>query len=224
MSTEKTKTRWSELGRDVLGGLSVLKVAAEEMLEHSPIRVEEVRELIRRPRTFGAWLELKSPRLGRHFMGVASNLTEPFTLGMGFRVERLAEDAIEVLLPGGWRNQGEDGAIHSAALCALGETTVRLFWEAHLDLQDIEMRSRRVQARKLGEAVGEVRGVFRLPEADREAILHELRAEPTCDVESQTLVYDRDGRLVAEIDVDWHLRRRLRLQAGSSDASGRVPS
>ena len=130
---------------------------------------------------------------------------------MGLSVERLQEDFIEVSMPKAWRNQGEGGLVHSGALATLGEFTGRLFWEYHLDLQSSEIESRRVQVRILARPVGAMKGVFRLPVADREAILLRLRVESSTVAETQTLIYDNDGRLVAEVDVEWQMHRQLAL-------------
>lgn len=177
----------------------------------SQLRLSELREWARHPRTIGFLLSESSPRLSRGFLGIASKWVEPFTVGMGLWPEKIGEDAVEVLMPGGWRNQGEGGVVHSAALAALGEFAVRLYWEYHLDLRHSDIESRRVQVRILSRPSGSMKGVFRLPVGDREAILHRLRSEFRAEVETQTLVYDADGRLVAEIEADWTLRRLLTL-------------
>jgi acyl-coenzyme A thioesterase PaaI-like protein len=180
----------------------------------APSLVDDVRHLAKHPRAFGTWLEGKSPWLNRRFLGAASNVAEPFLLGMGLRVEKLGEDSVEVFMPGSWRNQGESGDIHTSALSAMGEFAARLFWEYHLDLRKSEIVAVRLQVRLLSRATGHLKGVFRLPVAEREAILHRLRAEGKTEVDSQTLIYDSDGRLVAEIETEWLLSRQA-MMSGS---------
>jgi len=173
--------------------------------------INELKEFARHPRALGFALDSRSPGLAKRLLGVASNWAEPFTLGMGLRVEQIGEDVIKVIMPDKWRNHGEGGVVHSAALAALGEFAVRLYWEYHLDLRFSEVESRRVQVRMLSRPSGTMKGVFRLPVVDREAILHRLRPDYRAEVETQTLVYDGDGRLMAEVEVDWYLSRRLAL-------------
>lgn len=205
-------TRWlREIADELVGEL---KGAAGRLLSQSPELIDELKTVARHPRRLRFLLDRHVPRLSRRFLGAASNWTEPFTIGMGFRVEKLGEDAVEVRMPGGWRNQGDGGVVHSSALSALGEFAVRLYWESHLDLRHAGAQSSRVQVRVLSRPVGAMRGVFRLPVADREAILHRLRADNRADIETQTRIYDRDGRLVAEVDVDWQLSRQLALGSG----------
>jgi hypothetical protein len=182
----------------------------------SPRLAEDLKHLAERPRAFGHWLEGQSPWLNRRFLGAASNIAEPFLVGMGLRVEKLGEDSAEVFMPGSWRNQGEGGWLHSSALSALGEFAVRLFWEYHLDLRKSEILASRVEVRILSRPSGDAKGVFRLPVAEREAILHRLRAEGQAEIDTQTMIYDMSGRLIAEVEVDWKLVRQLALGGGHS--------
>lgn len=179
---------------------------------------EELRSLLKHPRSVSSWIETKSPWLSRQFLGAASNFVEPFTVGMGLGVEKLTEDSVEVAMPGYLRNQGERGTVHVAALSVLGELAARLFWEYHLDLKSAELKATRVQTRLLARATGNMRGVFRLAVAEREAILHKLRAEGSARAESVTQVYDENGRMVAEVEVDWELAKQLALSAGGSQS------
>lgn len=199
------------LTRKIERSLNELKGVAERVRKRAPDLAEDVRLVMRHPRVLASWIEDRSPWLSRRLMGAASNLAEPFTIGMGLKVDKLGEDFIEVVMPGNWRNQGEGGLIHTAALTALGESAARMFWEHHLDLRDAQVESKRVEVRILVRPEGEMRAVFRLQEADREAILHQLRSKELISVDTQTLIYDKNGRLIAEVDVEWQLRRQLAL-------------
>ena len=202
------KDRSQSVNEKILGELKQL---ADQVRKASPGLVEEVRQLARHPRSLGQWIEAKSPWLNRRFLGVASNLIEPFLVGMGLKVDRLGEEVVEVSMPGSWRNQGEGGTNHTGALVSLGEFAVRLYWEFHLDVRRNEIQTKRVQMRVLVRPTGDMKGVFRLPVSEREAILHRLRSDGIATAETQTLVYDKAGRLVAEVEVDWELRRQLAL-------------
>lgn len=189
----------------------VLQNSVEQAVQYSPALIEELKLIVRHPRTLGFFLESKSQWAMRRMLGAASNWAEPFTIGMGFRVVKLGEDIIEVRMPGYWRNQGEFGQIHSGALASIGEFAARLFWEYHLDLKNSEAESIRVQVRVLNRPFGELSAVFRLPVADRETMLLRLRSEGRTEVETQISIYDLNGRLVAECEVDWKLVRNLRI-------------
>ncbi len=172
---------------------------------------DDLKTFARHPRSVGALIESRSGWLNRKFLGAASNLVEPFLVGMGFSIASLSEDAVEVTMPGFLRNQGEVGQIHNAALSALGEFAARIFWEHHLDLRRQELRASAVRLRVLARASGSMRGVFRFPVGEREAVLHALRARGSAETESTVSVYDTDGRLVAEVEVAWEFTRQLAL-------------
>lgn len=184
---------------------------ADDVRESAPAIWMEMRTYVRHPRALGALIEARSPWLSRRIMSAASNFSEPFTAGMGLSVVKMEEDIIEVAMPGGWRNRGEGGLIHTGALAALGESTVRSFWDFHLDLRSLEIEARQVRVRILSTPEGDLRGVFRLPEGEREAILHRLRAEQKAQLETQTMIYGAHGRLIAEVEIDWRIRRLLVL-------------
>lgn len=179
-----------------------------EILEN--IRAD-LKTFARHPRSVGALIESRSSWLNRKFLGAASNIVEPFLVGMGFSVAGLTEDSVEVTMPGFLRNQGEVGTIHNAALAALGEFAARIFWEHHLDLRRQELRASAVRVRILARASGAMRAVFRFPVSEREAVLHALRARGSAETESTVSVYDSDGRLVAEVEVAWEFARQLAL-------------
>ena len=172
---------------------------------------EEMKTFARHPRSVGALIESRSSWLNRKFLGAASNLIEPFLIGMGLSIASLTEDAVEVTMPGFLRNQGEVGQIHNAAVAALGEFAARIYWEHHLDLRRQELRARSVSVRVLARATGAVRAVFRFPVGEREAVLHGLRAKGSAEAESTISVYDAGGRLVAEVEVAWDFAKVLAL-------------
>lgn len=175
---------------------------------------EQLKTFARHPRALGALIESQSGWLNRKFLGAASNIVEPFLVGMGLSVESLTEDTVEISMPGFLRNQGEAGTIHNAALLALGEFSSRLYWEHHLDLHRSELTVCAISCRMLAKATGAMRGVFRLPVSEREQILLALRSEGYASAESQVSIYDISGKLIAEVEIEWRFARQLALSSG----------
>ncbi len=175
---------------------------------------DDLKTIARHPRSIGALIEARSPWLNRKFLGAASNIIEPFLVGMGLSVASLNEDSVEVTMPGFVRNQGEAGAIHNAALSALGEFAARLFWEHHLDLRRSELIARSIALRVLARAAGPMRAVFRFQVSEREAVLHRLRSDGSAHAESTVSIYDSGGRLVAEVEIGWDFSKQLSLSEG----------
>lgn len=183
---------------------------SDQIRKMSPV-IEEFKSLLRHPRAMGTFLDEKSPWLSRQFLGVASNLTEPFTAGMGLKIEKLSEDVAEVVLPGWWRNQAQGGALHVSALTTLGEYTSRVFWDHHLDVRYSELQMTQIQLRLLSRATGDVRAAYHLTVSEREAILHRLRSSEQVELMTPVSIYEKTGRLVAEVEVQWLMRRQLAL-------------
>jgi acyl-coenzyme A thioesterase PaaI-like protein len=194
--------------------LSDIRFIIEQLRERSPALVEEFKTVLQNPRELGVFLESKSPWLSRKFLGAASNIAEPFLAGTGLSVERLEDELVEVRLPGWWRNQGEAGTIHSAAIVALGELASRLYWEHHLDLRQSEITVRRVEVRVMGRIKGDVRGIYRMPTKDREAIMHQLRADNSAHVDAEVSIFDQQERMAAQVEIEWILERHLSLAPG----------
>lgn len=193
---------------------SEIRSVIEQLRAKSPAMVQELKTALQNPRELAVLLESRSPWLGRKFLGAASNLLEPFLAGTGLAVERLEEALAEARLPGWWRNQGESGAVHTAAIAALGEFTSRIYWEHHLDLRRSEISVRRVEVRVLQRAVGDLTGIYRVPVQEREAILLQLRREREVSLGAEVAVYDRQGRLVSQVELEWHLESSLALAQG----------
>ncbi len=185
----------------------------------------EVSLIRKHPGAIGPWLET-TPLIGTSLkrfltlplLSVASKISHPFTLPLGLKIENLSEEVVEVTLPLRWNTRGgKDGAAHPGAVATLGEFCSRLFFEYQLDLKSIVLESRDVQLRFLGKpSVNSPRllGIFRLPEADREATLLELRRTGHVEFETETQIYDAKGLRIAEVEVTWKLTQRLALGPG----------
>jgi Domain of unknown function (DUF4442) len=191
-----------------------------DFLAKIPGLTEQLKTFARHPRSVGALIESRNAWLNRKFLGAASNLVEPFLVGMGLSIASLTEDSAEITMPGFIRNQGEAGAIHNAALAALGEFAARIFWEHHLDLQRSELQATSVSTKLMTRAQGPMRAVFRYPVSEREGVLLTLRSETYAEAESLVSIYDALGKLVAEVEIEWRFSRRLALSAGTGSATG----
>ncbi len=178
-----------------------------------------LRELRQNPRLLGGIVEESSPWLSRQVLGAASNLAEPFVAAMGLSVIELGEESITVSMPGWWRNQGELGVIHVGALCTLTEFTSRIYWEHHLDLRRSEMILSGLQVRPVGgtrqrglnHIKGALKARYHISTAERENVLHRLRAKGIAELDSEISVYDEGKKLVAEVQLEWRFARQLSL-------------
>jgi acyl-coenzyme A thioesterase PaaI-like protein len=172
---------------------------------------EEIKTLVRQPRSLAALIDSQSPWLGRQFLGVASNIVEPFLVGTGVSVTSIGEEIAEVTLPNIWRNQGERNVVHNAAIAAAAELASRLYWERHLDIRHAEMHATSVSTRMLASARETLRVVFRATINEREEVLHKLRASGEAESTSSVSVYDPSGKLIAEVEIEWTITKQLSL-------------
>ena len=206
-------------GSKIEEGILALVRLAGRVRAQAPQLLAEVRGYAQHPRALSALVEDHSPWLSRHIMGLAANLTEPFTAGMGISVNRFTGELIEVGMPSSWRNRGASGRVHSGALSVLGEATVKMYWDFHLDFKTVTFFERRVVVNILLRSETDLRAVFRFSEVDREALLYRLRVDKRVLLETQTQIFDALDRLVAEVDIEWDLRQRPEL-SGSTGTGG----
>lgn len=179
-----------DLWRDVKGGL---------------------KSIIDEPRTVVLKIEEKSPWLSRQILGVASNIMEPFTIGMGLNVTQLAEDHCEVVLPDIWRNHGNGRQIHPGALVALCEFAVKSYWNQYLHSNQTNIILEEFHFQRISKPQGLLKAKYRLTIGDREWLLLRLRSEETVTFTSSVSVYSEEGLLVAEIDLHWRYKGQLEL-------------
>jgi acyl-coenzyme A thioesterase PaaI-like protein len=196
--------------------LSNIKEFADQLKEILP----ELKSYVENPKRLGTWLEEHNPWLSRQLLGAVSNLSDPYLAGMGLTVDLLTETRAEVTLPDRWKNKAEGGVAHVGALTTAAEFASRIYWERLLNLQRNSMRVTNLSAKFFVDARSTTKAVFDIPENEREALMFKLRSEgevkPSCAVK----IYDHDGRLVAEVTVDWHFHQAKAL--GSGLASGQA--
>lgn len=186
---------------------------AGSLVERLPELRHSLRQSLRHPRQFGTWLEEHNPWLSRQVLSAASNLADPYLVGMGLTIERLDENGVDVRMPDRWRNRGEGGAAHVGALTTLAEFASRVYWERNLNLNRHDMHVVQLTAQFLAPADGDIRAVMGFSEGEREAALFRFRAEGEVVVPAEVKIFESQGRLIADIVVEWRLTRPLALGA-----------
>lgn len=174
----------------------------------------QVQEWINNPQKVAALIEEKSPRLSRELLSVASNITDPFVVGMGLQISKLEEDLVEVVLPQRWKNLADGGEYHKGALCTLAEFTSKLYWNRHLNALAARGKVRRLEANFLQQGKGNLVAKYSLSSAEREAFLFRLRTEQEPVIDALVKIYDSQEKLVAEVAIDWQFAAQLALGSG----------
>jgi hypothetical protein len=177
--------------------LTTLMSNVKSQLENHGIRLS--------PADLAALLEEISPKTSNAALSYAMDLLRPFSAGMGFRVSRLADLQVELIIPARTRNLNENKEIHEGALLAGALEGARLLWERHAPIGDFRLRMHKNQMQIFKPAAEEVRVRLELPEALRESVLASIRKNRQAQVEMQAQIYDEKDQAVAEIHFSLEL-------------------
>lgn len=175
----------------------------------------QLQDWINNPQKVAALIEEKSPTLSRGLLSVASNVTDPFTVGMGLQITKLEEDLVEVTLPQRWKNLADGGEFHKGALCTLAEFTSKTYWNRHLSALAAQGKVRKLEANFLQTPRGNLVAKYSLSSAEREAFLFRLRTEKEPVIDSLVKIFDSQEKLVAEVTIDWQFAAQLALGSSS---------
>lgn len=197
-----------ELEQTVKQGLSQAQDELKKQLEQRGIRLNPV--------DLAAMLEEVSPRTSRAALSVALDLVRPFSAGMGFRISRMSNEQIEMVIPDRTRNQNENGMIHEAASMAAAIEAVKLLWLRHAPIGEVEMKIKSTSMEIFKDAKGELRVRLEIPEAARELILATVRQEKKATQDLHVQLLDTGDAAVAAIEVKLELHYNPSLAAPSA--------
>ena len=186
-------------------------VATNVVKEQVRANLPEIRAWVENPQRIGVLLEEHSPWLSRKFLSAASNLVDPFVIGMGIQIDVLNEEQVSVRLPNRWRNRAALSKVHVGALLTVAEFAGRVYWERHVHFRQAVLRVARINSSFFKETDSDITAVFKISEADREAALFRFRSENEVKFETEVALYDCKEQLVSQVQVEWSLIRRLVL-------------
>jgi acyl-coenzyme A thioesterase PaaI-like protein len=144
------------------------------------------------------------------YTAVAAGLSQaiPFNVHLGLETTAVAPDSGSVRLPDDGKLQNHVGSQHAGALFAAGEAASgAAFVGAFLDVMgEITplAESASIAYKKL--AKGEIAATASFGE-DAQALKAKLREEGRIRFPVQVRMTDAEGNLVAEMTVDWYVRR-----------------
>lgn len=171
------------------------------------------RGLSLRPTDLAALVEGVAPKSTRTALSYALDFLRPFSAGMGFRITRLSDQHVELLVPARKRNQDEEGRIHEGALLTGALEAARLLWLRHAPLGDFVVHLAKVQFHVLQDYSGDVRVRMELSEIQREAVLAQIRAHQRAETEGTVHFYDEKEKSVAEATMTLQLKHIPGLNA-----------
>lgn len=160
-----------------------------------------------------ALVEGLAPRSSRTALSYALDFLRPFSAGMGFRITRLSDEHVELVVPARRRNQDEDGRIHEGALLTGALEAARLLWLRHAPLGGLKVYLVRGQFQVLQDYTGDIRVRMELPETQCESVLAQLRAQQQAESEVSLHFFDEKEKSVASTTMVLQLKHIPGLNA-----------
>jgi hypothetical protein len=171
------------------------------------------RGLSLRPTDLAALVEGVAPKSTRVALSYALDFLRPFSAGMGFRITRLSDRHVELIVPARTRNEDDEGRIHEAALFTGALEAARLLWLRHAPLGGFTVQLKESSFIFLQDYKGDVRIRMELPEMQVETVLAQIRSRQTAQTEVSLQFYDEKEKSVAKANLTLHLKHTPGLNA-----------
>ncbi|MES3036353.1 MAG: hypothetical protein V4736_00480 [Bdellovibrionota bacterium] len=160
------------------------------------------------------WLEQYSPHAARGLLTWVLPFVRPFSRGRWFRIARLNDEEVEVVIPYETSNTDGAGGIHSAIIFGAALEAATLFWWRHLP-ENPKIKLGDMAFKSIRKGSGELRLCAQIPEKSRELTLYSLRNHSTAEIEIPFKAFDENRNLIAEVDI--------KLEIGITPRIGRKP-
>lgn len=171
------------------------------------------RGLSLRPTDLAAFVEGVVPKSSRAALSYALDFLRPFSAGMGFRITRLSDRHVELVVPARKRNQDEEGRIHEGALLTGALEAARLLWLRHAPLGDFKVHLQQASFHVVQEYTGDVCIRMELPEMQCENVLAQIRSRQEAQTDVVLHFYDEKEKSVAEAVMTLQLKHTPGLNA-----------
>jgi acyl-coenzyme A thioesterase PaaI-like protein len=153
-----------------------------------------------------ALVEEVAPKSTRVALSYALDFLRPFSAGMGFRVTRLSDRHVEMVIPARKRNEDAQGRIHEGALFTGAVEAARLLCLRHAPLGDFRVNVKDCVFHILQEYVGDLRVRLELPEMQVETVFAQIRGRQSAQTEVTVHFYDGKEKSVAEAHLTLQLK------------------
>lgn len=161
---------------------------------------------------FSALIEEQSPESSRFILGFMLNFLRPFSAGMGFRVTRISDTQVEIIVPWKFRNRSDRGHLHEASLLPAALEAAQIFWQRHIDVP-IQILLQSETTRWQQQMSEDARVRLEVSPPTREFIVSQLREQAQQLVDMKFQVYGDADRLTAELDLQVLIKRDLTLNS-----------
>ncbi len=161
---------------------------------------------------FASFVEHWAPKTSRDALSYVLNFLRPVVMGMGFRISRLSDEKIEVIIPARSKNKSEEGSVHESVLLAAGIEGAKTLWLRHAPLGDFHIRIEEFSFKNIKNSTQEVRMRMEAPETLRQSVLGQLRVMNQASIENHIQFFEEGDQLIAEL--------QLRLQVSTTSLLG----
>lgn len=164
-----------------------------------------------------ALVEDVAPVASRGALNAALDFLRPFTAGLGFRISRLSDTQIEIVVPVRSRNLNDDGRLHEGVALSAGIEAAKLLWERHapLGVFETEVRSLSFEQHRRGQ--GDLRVRLEISETSRENLLSRLRQSREALSEMSLRFVDDGEQTVADMNLCLRLKHIPSLETGGAE-------
>lgn len=150
---------------------------------------------------FASFIESWAPQSSRDALSYALNFIRPVILGMGFRISKLSDERIEMIIPARAKNKNEEGSTHEAVLLAAAIEGTKTLWLRHAPLGDFHIRINEASVKNLRTCSEQIRMRLEISESARQSVLSQLRVMNQAVVENQVQFFTEDNQIVAESNL-----------------------
>lgn len=157
------------------------------------------------PADLAALVEELSPEISKNALGYALDFLRPFSAGMGFRVSKLSDTKIELVLPNRSRNLNENSEIHEAALIAGCIESAKLMLARHEPPGSVAYKINHLQMSLTAPVQSEARIRLEFAELQREKLLSELRQNRSSEIELVAQILNTSEINVGEVHIRMHI-------------------
>lgn len=149
-----------------------------------------------------ALLEEVSPKASHAALSYALDIVRPFSAGMGLRISRLSDTQVEMIIPARTRNLNESKIMHEGAIVTAAIEAAKILWVRHAPMGNFEITVSKTEIEFFKNQTEDCRIRMELSEANREAVLAEIRDRRESQAEAELKAFDANDQTVAEIKLN----------------------
>lgn len=159
------------------------------------------------------FIEKWSPRGSKEALGYVLDVAKPFLMGLGFRISKLTETQIEIVIPYRQKSLNDQNEIHESILLAAGLEAVQWIWIKQFPVGQIQTQIQSYHWQKMKAAQSEQRVRYSLEPDRREIILSNLRLNVQQELEATVCFFDENEQLTSELYFKMNLIHQPLLES-----------